>query len=354
MTNELKQRLVGATVITALAAIFLPMLFDDPVKESSQVVNELSIPTPPQITPPTLAYPSEAQPETSESVVTKTDQAVETTPVEDFPSSQPLDQIEPEEKETSTAAEKNALIRMTVEELAAKKDKKEREKILKEQLTETESEVNVAQTPVFIEEKPKVTIINDKKPKEKTFEKVDAEKKVKLKQETEKKVTEKLNKEKLLGDKKTAEKAEKDKLAADKKANEKLAKEKQLSDKKIAEKIANEIKIAVKQQIENDKVAAAKIAADKLAAKKAPSNTPIAASRWFVRVGSFGVEANANALRDSLRKQGYPANVDVVKVAGKKALYRLRVGPQLSKPQAEKIRQKMDTENGSKSFLEIE
>lgn len=47
MDHELKQRLIGAIVITALAAIFLPMLFDDPIEESGQMVNELALPEPP-------------------------------------------------------------------------------------------------------------------------------------------------------------------------------------------------------------------------------------------------------------------------------------------------------------------
>lgn len=44
MDQELKQRLIGAAVITALAAIFVPMLFDDPIDESGKTVNELKIP----------------------------------------------------------------------------------------------------------------------------------------------------------------------------------------------------------------------------------------------------------------------------------------------------------------------
>ena len=47
MDQELKQRLIGALVITALAAIFIPMLFDDPVDESGQMVNELTLPEAP-------------------------------------------------------------------------------------------------------------------------------------------------------------------------------------------------------------------------------------------------------------------------------------------------------------------
>jgi DedD protein len=44
MDHELKQRLIGAVVITALAAIFVPMLFDDPVDNSGKAVTELAAP----------------------------------------------------------------------------------------------------------------------------------------------------------------------------------------------------------------------------------------------------------------------------------------------------------------------
>ncbi len=44
MDQELKQRLIGAAVITALAAIFVPMLFDDPIDETGKHINELKIP----------------------------------------------------------------------------------------------------------------------------------------------------------------------------------------------------------------------------------------------------------------------------------------------------------------------
>lgn len=47
MDQELKQRIIGAAVVTALAAIFVPMLFDDPVDDRSQAVAELTIPQAP-------------------------------------------------------------------------------------------------------------------------------------------------------------------------------------------------------------------------------------------------------------------------------------------------------------------
>lgn len=47
MEQELKQRLIGAAVITALAAIFVPMLFDDPVEETEKRISALKLPEPP-------------------------------------------------------------------------------------------------------------------------------------------------------------------------------------------------------------------------------------------------------------------------------------------------------------------
>jgi DedD protein len=51
MDHELKQRLIGAVVVTALAAIFIPMLFDDPVDNSGKAVTELTIPKTPADSP---------------------------------------------------------------------------------------------------------------------------------------------------------------------------------------------------------------------------------------------------------------------------------------------------------------
>ena len=47
MNEILKQRIVGTIVITALAAIFVPMLFDDPISDADNFNNELSLPQEP-------------------------------------------------------------------------------------------------------------------------------------------------------------------------------------------------------------------------------------------------------------------------------------------------------------------
>lgn len=44
MNETLKQRIVGAAVITAIAAIFIPMLFDSPIPNADLQTSELSLP----------------------------------------------------------------------------------------------------------------------------------------------------------------------------------------------------------------------------------------------------------------------------------------------------------------------
>ncbi len=71
MDHELKQRLIGAVVITALAAIFVPMLFDDPVDTSGQEVTEQTLPPAPSTT--TLPETAQKLPQTKEQVVGKSE-----------------------------------------------------------------------------------------------------------------------------------------------------------------------------------------------------------------------------------------------------------------------------------------
>jgi len=47
MNETLKQRIVGTLVITALAAIFIPMLFDEPMTHTDNYTKELSLPQQP-------------------------------------------------------------------------------------------------------------------------------------------------------------------------------------------------------------------------------------------------------------------------------------------------------------------
>lgn len=76
----------------------------------------------------------------------------------------------------------------------------------------------------------------------------------------------------------------------------------------------------------------------------------VGVSAWAVQVGSFGQEANANALRDRLRKQGYASFVE--RIYGKSAVsYRVRVGPELDKKKADTLRDKLASREKLKGIV---
>ncbi len=71
---------------------------------------------------------------------------------------------------------------------------------------------------------------------------------------------------------------------------------------------------------------------------------------WAVQVGSFGQEKNANALRDKLRKQGYASFVE--RIYSKSSVsYRVRIGPELDRKKAEKLRDKLASNEKLKGIV---
>lgn len=61
---------------------------------------------------------------------------------------------------------------------------------------------------------------------------------------------------------------------------------------------------------------------------------------WIVQLGSFSSEKNAQSLNEKLRKQGFTAFVEPLKKKTK-TIYRVRVGPELLRSDAEEIRDKI-------------
>ncbi len=77
-----------------------------------------------------------------------------------------------------------------------------------------------------------------------------------------------------------------------------------------------------------------------------PSYSPT----WMVQLASFSKENNAKALQDRLRAKQF--RVYVSAVAGKNGIiWRVRVGPELSKERAEAIRKVLQAETGLKGLL---
>ncbi len=69
-------------------------------------------------------------------------------------------------------------------------------------------------------------------------------------------------------------------------------------------------------------------------------DVPVALQGWFVQVGSFGQEMNAVGLRDRLEAAGFKVKVQAVEL-GKKHAYRVLVGPNASRTDAEKLAEKL-------------
>jgi len=65
-------------------------------------------------------------------------------------------------------------------------------------------------------------------------------------------------------------------------------------------------------------------------------------SAWAVQLGSFSNEANANALNKKLRNAAYPSFVEPLRQASGKMAYRVRVGPELLRSDAEALKEKLD------------
>jgi DedD protein len=81
-----------------------------------------------------------------------------------------------------------------------------------------------------------------------------------------------------------------------------------------------------------------------------PEKSP-QASGWVVQVGSFSSSRNAQALRDKLRKQGYTSFVEATQSASG-SVYRVRVGPVVSRTSAEQLRKKLTKVAGLKGLVQ--
>ncbi|WP_266167901.1 SPOR domain-containing protein [Dyella subtropica] len=81
------------------------------------------------------------------------------------------------------------------------------------------------------------------------------------------------------------------------------------------------------------------------AAPAGAAKTAARAGGWAVQVAAMGSQADANALRDKLRANGFDGYVDTVNANGKQ-LWRVRAGPQTQRDDALRIRDQIKTKLG--------
>jgi DedD protein len=338
MDHELKQRLIGAVVVTALCAIFIPMLFDDPVDNSGQLVSELTIPAPVESGSADRSLPTSAdqvlkstdpEPLSTETAGDTLDSTGATEEVTEEPAKQ-------ERSGESLYAESDGY--STPEEPVSKAEDNRSKSVPKQPFDTAQGK------PLSTEAKslaPKVQVKDTRVDQSAKF-------------------------------KKTAEMAKpptaKDggSAATGKESMQPMVKKPEKSAGSGLARLAPEVGRTGTVQSEIEPPAPAKVdgtkagaltapkqpnAAKSLAAAVAESKKPVVVPketpklvRWYVQIGSFSKKENATSLWESLREQGLPASLDTVQT-DKGTSYRLRVGPELDGKKAAAMKARLDKQN---------
>ena len=308
MNQELKHRLIGAVVITALATIFIPMLFDDPIDDTGQVVSELKIPAD---TASSGGAAENKSPTSIDQVIAKTDgdSALPEQEPDDISGIEPSgsDEAGPDGTEQSGNENPN-----------------------KDQASDTADN--------GMDEYAEEDVTHGMDNSENASSKLD--------QETPSMDTGMIEEAK-------------DSASPEKAANTQVAGS---SRQTHAEKIVNDNVVAPAKKIVKDtaviaqkpvpvqhsaikpKATMSAIEEPKKSAGKAnelPKKTGQEMTRWYLQAGSFGRKENAMTQFDALRKQGLPVLLETVKT-DKGDLYRVKVGPELSKKRAADMKIKLE------------
>ena len=133
-----------------------------------------------------------------------------------------------------------------------------------------------------------------------------------------------------------------------------VAAEKPVIKKGLSAQTVNQVvKTSVKPKTESKAQVKSKSAAPIKVAKAAvkKKTTPRAGlSAWAVQVGSFGSKKNAYALQNKLRKKGFAAFVETIYKKDTPS-FRVRVGPELKRELAEKLRKKLASIHKGRTFI---
>lgn len=298
MDQELKQRLIGAVVITAMAAIFVPMLFDDPVEERGQVVDELTLPDTP-------VKPFEATAERLPPVDADVDSA--------------LASIEQSAEKSYLAA-------------TASPDKPEAEDGF-------EPEPDVPE-PVFTPEPAAEPAVSTEVPESKANGWL-----IQLGSFSEKENAFALR-DKIVSQHLPAFVDEVE-VGGEKSYRLVVGPER---DKGRAQVLQGRLD---RKYHTKSLLLAADSEADSGKPAATDTKTPLPVLplvRWYIQLGSFSKSQNAYALRDKLRAQGFPASIDEA-VINHVTSYRLRVGPELDKKKAEAMQTQLEKQHQLHSLL---
>jgi len=354
MDHELKQRLIGAVVVTALCAIFIPMLFDDPVDNSGQLVSELTIPA-----------PTAPDSNTADKLPTSAEQVLK------LPDSEPLSAETAGDTLESTGAAEEIIDEPVAgqskqgrseESLYAESEGYTHEDVSAEEAVEPEDiqpKARMKQVPAEQPLAPGVAEIADGShkalvPKVQSRVEAMAKEPVKVKriQDTIKPATAKddapvaIDREPMRSTFKKPDKSAGSGFAREASEGGRTGIAQPENESPMTSKIIGALGDAARQPNVKQPSSAKSLAAAVAEAKKpvvAPKTTPKLV-RWYIQLGSFSKKENAMSLWESLHEQGLPASLDTVQT-DKGTSYRLRVGPELDGKKAAAMKARLDKQN---------
>jgi DedD protein len=328
MDQELKQRLIGASVIIALAIIFIPMLFDNEVKKSADKNIDIVIPESGShpLSVKTFSLDDEPAPnESAEITVPETDYSLAD------------DQLLAEE-----SVDGNGLIESSGQRAESESQSREKTGAINPDETMTETAVQPADEPVntAVDMNPSD---NNQAQTADTSPDTDAE--PKTTSEPEPTVTEKQVFRVKLGSFSQAENAQKVKNSLAQKGIDSLV---ELAPDMALYRVWSQALYQDKAKAE-DYVASVKKLNLNIGTPKiivvTEEEVKASADRgqlgWVVQLGSFAAKNNALDLRNKLKLAGFTAFVDFSENSQGESRYRLRVGPVNTREQADKLKQQI-------------
>ena len=298
MEQALKQRLVGASVIIALAVIFIPMLFDD--SQSNNVPISIDIPKEPDNLKHKIVPLDSNSITNSQSNTDEADEPINTNDVTEI---KVKNQDEPKAKIITT----ETIVDLTEEIKPEIKEPKIKPKVKpKVEVADTKQ---TTKTP----KPPKTTVKNNSSVKDAIY-------RIKLGA-----FSQKLNAEKLKA--KIIHQGLEAHIEKDTKSGLYKVYSRQYSNRQAAENLNAKIQ---KLHLNLGKTTLEVINKDDFNDAEAQLGTG-----WIVQIGIFSNKTNSLKLRDKIRKKGFISFVDEVLNSKNKTNYRVRIGPYATREEAD-------------------
>jgi DedD protein len=325
MEQELKQRMIGVTVIVALAVIFVPMLFDKRA-DKERAVNGVP-PIPENVMEHQLELPKSAEDLAPKDEKPADQSGFKIIPLSEAPMEKPEAKAAPSETKRETTAAEELSAPASEEEdfgVAEEKAAKPVEKPRREEPVKVPASVAVEKVakPVAVERPPEP--VRKVKPVEVAVKKTEPGAGAQPRTEPSPPIVKKPR-------------------AAE-----------------PAVSVAKPEAAPVSRPAAPQRPAAAAIAPPKPAAPDAaaarvqsakPAQEPAAAPDvWVIQTGSFTSEAKARALAEKLRQSRFPAFVESA-VSDHGTTYRVQVGPELDRGRAEQTQRQIESSAGIKGII---